>query len=42
MTGDRELPSEDELRRQHLGSNAVLIRVSIERVGPKGVTFDAS
>jgi PPOX class probable F420-dependent enzyme len=42
MTGDRELPSDDELRREHARSNAVLIRVSIERVGPKGVTFDAS
>jgi PPOX class probable F420-dependent enzyme len=40
MAGDRELPSDDELRRRHQQDRAVLLRISIERAGPKGATLD--
>jgi PPOX class probable F420-dependent enzyme len=42
MAGERELPSDDELRRRHAESNAVLVRIAIERVGPKGAALDPS
>jgi PPOX class probable F420-dependent enzyme len=41
MADDRELPPEDELRRRHEDSRSVLIRVSIDRVGPAGARLDA-
>ncbi len=37
---DGELPEEDELRRRHAESGAVLIRIAIERAGPKGARLD--
>ena len=40
MAGERELPSDDELRSQHAESGAVLVRITIERVGPKGARLD--
>ena len=40
MAGDRELAGDDELRRQHAESNAVLVLIMPNRVGPKGATLD--
>lgn len=36
-----ETPDDDELRRRHAESGAVLIRITIERAGPKGAALDS-
>jgi PPOX class probable F420-dependent enzyme len=33
-----EIADDDELRRRHADSHAVLVRIAIERAGPKGFT----
>jgi PPOX class probable F420-dependent enzyme len=40
MAGDGELPDDDELRRRHAEARAVLVRVAIERVGPRNAMPD--
>jgi PPOX class probable F420-dependent enzyme len=40
MAGDGELPDDDELRRRHAESRAVLVRIAIERVGPRNARLD--
>ncbi len=42
MAGDAEVPDDDELRRRHAESRAVLVRIAIERVGPKNARLDPS
>jgi PPOX class probable F420-dependent enzyme len=37
-----DLPDDAELRRRHAESGAVLVRISIERAGPKGASVDPS
>jgi PPOX class probable F420-dependent enzyme len=40
MAGDGEVPDDEELRRRHEESGAVLVRIAIERVGPKSAKLD--
>jgi PPOX class probable F420-dependent enzyme len=40
MADGGEVATDDELRRRHADARAVLIRISIERAGPKGATLD--
>jgi PPOX class probable F420-dependent enzyme len=40
MAGEEDPPDEGDLRRRHAESRAVLIRVVIERAGPKGAKLD--
>jgi PPOX class probable F420-dependent enzyme len=40
MAGDGELPDEEELRRRHAESAAVLVRIEMERVGPRNARLD--
>lgn len=40
MAEGGDVPDDDELRRRHAETRAVLIRISIERAGPKGARLD--
>ena len=40
LAPDGERPDDDELRRRHAESRAVLIRIAIERVGPRNARLD--
>lgn len=40
MAGDDDLANDDDLRGRHVESGAVLVRITIERAGPKGARVD--
>jgi PPOX class probable F420-dependent enzyme len=40
MAADGDAPDDEELRRRHAEGGAVLVRITIERAGPKGVAID--
>jgi PPOX class probable F420-dependent enzyme len=42
MAGDADVPDDDELRRRHADGRAVLVRIAIERVGPKSAKLAPS
>jgi PPOX class probable F420-dependent enzyme len=42
MAGDGEMPPDEELRGRHAEGRAVLVRISIDRVGPKNAKLDPS
>jgi hypothetical protein len=40
IAGGGDVADDEELGRRHAGSNAVLVRIAIERAGPKGFAPD--